>query len=228
MRLRIFGLGAVLIGLALLGSPVRADSIAVTNGTFSQVNSTVGLPDSCGTGCSYNEATIPGWTSNPGFVTGSFEPNASYFSSVPAPDDGIIAYTNGGTLSQELVPLAPDTTYTLSVDVGDRLDGTSGDYTISLVDGSTVLCSYSGDSDTIAPGTFADETCSFSTGATVPSGDLTILLSGDGDAATQADFADVTVVTPEPTSLALLASGLFSLVLFGGLYRRKYGVRNPV
>jgi len=222
MCIRTYFLAALLICVGLFGGAAWADSIAVTNGTFGE---TSGPFTPCGTGCEYTNGSIPGWTAT-GF-TGSFEPGG-YLNS-PLPGGGtFVGYTNGGTLTQDLgVGLTPDTFYTLGVEVGNRLDGTSGAYTIALMDGSTTLCSFSGNSDTITSGDFAEETCSFTTGSSVPSGDITIFLTG-GSSGTQFDFDDVTVTTPEPASATLLTVGLFFVILIGGLYNRRQAFRTAL
>ena len=221
MRVRASLLAALLLCGAMLGGLAHADSISVTNGTFEQTSGTFIL---CGTGCEFTGGAIPGWTVT-GY-TGSFEPGG-YLNS-PLPSGSFVGYTNGGTLTQNLgVGLTPDTSYTLSVYVGNRLDGTSGAYTIELLDGSTVLCSFSGNSSTITPGGFADETCGFQTGASVPAGNISVFLTGGGGG-TQFDFDNVTVSTPEPGSVALLATGLFFLAFVGWLYSRKQGFRAAV
>jgi hypothetical protein len=160
----------------------------------------------------YSIGSIPGWTITGG-VAGSWQPTAVSFP-LPLPDGITVAYSNGGIISQTLTSsLIPDTTYVLSVDVGHRLDGPNGfatNYTIALYAGSTLLASLPpGTSNGIIPmGTFADETLTFTTGATVASGDLSIVLSSAGP---QADFDNVRLTAstvPEPGSLSLLAGGL--------------------
>jgi hypothetical protein len=150
---------------------------------------------------------MPGWTVIGN--AGSFQPNSTYFN-LPLPNGSIVAFSNGGSISQDLgVTLLPDSIYTLSVFVGDRLDMRNTTYSIALMAGSTALCTFSGANAAIGAGSFADETCSYTSGATVPSGDLSIVLTSAG---TQTDFDNVSLnaVTsvPEPTSMALLAAGL--------------------
>jgi hypothetical protein len=113
----------------------------------------------------------------------------------------------------------PNATYTLSVDVGRRVDVSGVNYSLNLLDGSNILgsCTQSGSNALIAAGTFADITLTCTTGSSVPAGFLGIELTGDGR---QIDFDNVqldvttsTVSTPEPSVLALTCVGL----LMGGL-----------
>jgi len=211
------GLGVILL-LALCftvsGGAAWADGVPVANASF---ETTYPLTVSCGSGCAYNGGgAIPDWT-----VTGSggsFQPSTTFFNlPLPGgPTDSIVAYSNGGTISQILgVTVQPDSTYTLSVYVGDRLDGEVANYSIALDDGSTTLCSTpTASNGAIAPGTFEDVTLTCSTGATVAPGALTIVLTSAG---TQSDFDNVSlnvVQSPEPASYLLLLIGLGSMVVF--------------
>jgi len=193
----------------------RADGVTVLNASFEMADA---LTVSCGSGCAYNGGgSIPDWTVIGS--GGSFQPNTTYFN-LPLPNGSIVAYSNGGTISQILgVTVQPDSTYTLSVYVGDRLDDEVANYSIALDDGSTTLCSTPTTSNgTITRGTFADIILTCSTGATVAPGDLAIVLTSDG---TQIDFDNVALnmQTPEPSSYLLLCIGLGSMVVFRR-YRR--------
>jgi hypothetical protein len=213
MRLRILAVSAMLICFALIGRSASADTISVQNSSFESTSS----PLSPG---GYNYGPIPSWTTT--VTAGSWEPGSTFFTQ-PLPDGSTIAFVNG-TIFQDLgVGLLPNETYFLSVFVGDRADGfnAASPWAISLGAGS-LSCAVGGISGNIAPGTFADETCSFTTGSSVPSGDLFVYLSGVG----QADFDNVRVTTPEPASVGLLAFGLFSVALIGGLYKRKQGLQS--
>jgi len=222
MRFRLLGVGTLLICFALVSGSAWADSVAVQNGSFDSFNPLT----SCGGGCAINSGPVPDWSAAPGTVeVGSWQvgPGNAYFN-VPLPGGGnTLAFVLDGTLEQDLGALAPDTTYTLTVDVGDRADQfLTGDYSISLDAGTAVMCSFGGTDASIAPGTFAQETCSFVTGSSVPAGDLTVLLSGIGG---ESQFTDVSVKTPEPNSMAMLCVGLIFVGVFAAYCRRK-GVRS--
>jgi hypothetical protein len=222
MRVKSFLFKALLICFTLIGGTARADGITVQNGSFEQSNTLP--PNNCGFGCSYNVGPVPNWVTT-GVEAGSWEPGTigTYFNSNAVPDGNTIAYVVDASLSQDLgVGLQPNLDYTLTVDVGDRLDGfLSSDYTVALELNGVTMCSFTGDNADITPGTFAPETCSFAAPGTVPSGDLSVVLS---DLSGQATFDDVTVTAPEPNSAVLLAVGLFLVVLVGGFYKRRYGL----
>ena len=221
MRLLISGVCA--LAFCLLTTGAWADSITVQNASFELV----GEPGpqyhrAPERGCAFNDVAqgfIPDWTPSVNASAGSFQPGSSttYFSTLA--DGNIVAYINNGSISQTLgVSVLPDSTYTLSVDVGRRFDFAGVNYSLSLLDGSNVLgtCTQSGSNASIAAGTFADITLTCTTGASVPAGLLGIELTGSG---TQVDFDNVhlsvesAVSTPEPGALALTFVGL----LMGGL-----------
>jgi hypothetical protein len=219
MRLRLLGICAVLVCFALVGGSAWADSVTVLNpsfGTFDALTVT-----GCGPGCAYNFSGVPDWTNVS--TAGSWQPGSgSAYFSAPLPDGNTLAFVSDGSLSQDLGALLPDMTYNLTVEVGDRLDGQSGNFTIALYEGGTLECSNSGSSSEITAGTFAAESCSFTTGSD-PVGDLIVVLSNN-NTNQQADFADVIVdpvSAPEPTSIALLGAGLMFVGLFGAYQRRK-------
>jgi hypothetical protein len=127
------------VGLALAVSSVFLSSgaiaLPVVNSSFESLPSG-GLPFGCGTACSYSEDAIPGWT-NTG-TSGQFQPgsgsgNLTYFNFVP---DGVtVAYSNGGTITQNVGTATAGATYILEVDVGARNDGFHAPATVDLVIG---------------------------------------------------------------------------------------------
>jgi hapalindole biogenesis HpiC1 cyclase-like protein/PEP-CTERM motif-containing protein len=212
MRLRPGIIFALVLCFGVAGSAAWADGVPVENASFETTNA---LTSSCGTGCAYNTGPIPDWTTAGPGLAGSWQPSSTYLN-VPLPNGNIVAYSNGGTISQILgVTVQPDSTYTLSVYVGDRLDGYVANYSIALDDGSTTLCSTpTASNGAITPGTFADVTLTCSTGTTVTPGDLAIVLTSGGP---QIDFDNVAlnvVQTPEPASYLLLCIGLGSMFVF--------------
>jgi hypothetical protein len=92
------------------------------------------------------------------------------------------------------------------------------------------MCTNGGATNNIAVGSFVQETCGFTTGAAVPWGDLTILLSDSGITPsgymTYAAYDDVAVSTPKPTAVALVGIGLFFVALVGGFFKRKQTVQS--
>jgi hypothetical protein len=153
--------------------------------------------------------------------------------SLPLPDGNIVAYTNGGSISQTLtgISLLPNSTYTLSVDVGRRFDvsTTAASYSISLDNGSSVFCTTGNTpSGSIFAGSFVDVVLTCTTGATVPTGFLGIDLTGVGR---QMDFDNVqlnvtSTSVPEPSALVLLLTGLGVVGLLFARSRRNQFVQS--
>jgi hypothetical protein len=213
------------LAFCFLASGAWGDSVSIQNASF-EITNTLDQPCTGSTAC-FNNGPVPGWTTlASGF--GSFAPTSTFFS-LPLPDGSIVAFTNGGALAQTLtgISLLPNSVYTLSVDVGRRFDVIAANYSLSLLDGSSVFCtSGSTSNSSITAGTFRDITLTCATGATVPAGFLGIELTGDGR---QIDFDNVqldvtasTVSTPEPSALALTSVGLLMSGLFFVLSRRRH------
>lgn len=206
-----FLVSALVGGILTVGATWADTVIPIANPSFEITNP---LTTSCGPGCAYNDGPIPDWTVIGG-QSGTQMLNSTYYSA-PVPDGTLMAYSNGSTISQTLsgVTLNPDSTYTLSVYIGDRLDNVPSNYSFSLEAGSTILTTFSGYTGNITPGTWQQEFLTYTTGDTVPSGDITILLTSAG---TQTDFDDVSLTdppanTPEPGSVWMLGAGLLGLL----------------
>src|SRR5258708_14861659 len=217
------------LAFCLLASGAWGDSVSIQNASF-EITNTLDQPCTGSTAC-FNNGPVPGWTTLAGGF-GSFAPTSTFFS-LPLPDLGVVAYTNGGTLAQTLagIPLLPNSVYTLSVDVGRRFDIIAANYSLNLLDGSSVFCTSGSTSNgSTTARTFQDITLTCPTGATVPGGFLGIELIGDGQ---QLDFDNVkldvttsTVSTPEPSALALTSVGLLVGGLFFVLSRRRHNLQS--
>jgi RHS repeat-associated protein len=170
-------------------SATGGTALPVQNASFEIANA---WTNSCGTNCNYNGGPVPDWTFSGTGGDGSFEPNSSFFN-LPLPDGNIVAELTGN-LTQTLtgVNFLPNTTYTLSVYVGHRLDGYVTNYTVALQAGSTVLNSVTGSNSTITTGDFAQVTVTYTTGSTPPSGYVTIVLTSAG---VQSSFDKVSLTT---------------------------------
>ena len=222
MKLTSLFLLLSVLTLSFVAAPAWADTIAITNPSFETVDPLHPLNQSCAAGCTFN-TSIPGWTisGNAGqFPGGQFQPGSSFFAQ-PVPDGSIVAYSNGGTISQTLgASLTPNTIYTLSVDVGRRLDAGVNNYSLELLAGTMVLDSLTLSNSLITPGTWVDESFSFTSGdANLPAGNLGIAFVTPGPQQINYDNVRLTAnAVPEPGTLALLATGL-GLALF--LFRRR-------
>ena len=216
LKYLILILAVLVVGLSVM--PAHADTvIPVQNASFETFNP---LTISClGTGCAYNTGPIPGWSQTG--VGGSWQPSSTFYP-LPLPDGSIVAFSNGGTISQTIsgVSLLPDSTYTLSVFVGHRLDNYPANFSIGLDAGGISLGTLTGNNGGFNKGTWVDEIFTFTTGATVTPGDLSIVLASDG---TQIDFDNVQLSVasvPEPNSASLLFVGLGALTALALLKRR--------
>lgn len=117
------------VGTGLFAAPAWSAPISVNNPSF-EILRALGLPNSCGGGCSYSQDSIPGWLNNPfagtGLSSGQFRPgtdtgNMTYFNSLS--DGPTSAYTSIGCIEQTVhVAVQPGVTYTLLTDVGWRND----------------------------------------------------------------------------------------------------------
>ena len=216
MTIRGYIFIGLLIGCAsFLPGTAWADVVPITNASF-EVLPAGGLNLGCGTGCSYNVGSIPGWTiTSSGADEGEFRPgppsNLAYFYSVP---DGVtVAYSNGGIISQtveETVQVGQ--VYTLSVDLGNRLDGYQNHGSADLLINGI---RYAATGTEAAPGYWTLWTTRYvGLGADVGQS-ITIELNANG---AQGDYDNVILRTPEPTAILLMGvMGGVLLALAGAL-----------
>jgi hypothetical protein len=218
---------AFALSMTSLSGTAWADNVPVVNPSFE--TNPGPLSSSCvttgGPGCAYNGGPIYGWSTQPG-VAGIWQPG-TYFSSIP--DGSLIGYTSAVTsLSQTLTgnSVLANSIYTLSVFVGDRTDGLSGNYTLSLdtiLGGvTTTLCSYTGNASSIGSGMFHVEGCNYVSGSSFPGGTLFLNFAANTG---QLDVDNVSLTVqsatsvPEPSSILLL--GIGTLFLLSTLRVRK-------
>jgi hypothetical protein len=207
---------AFVVCMTILNGTAWADDITIANSSFESpgTSNTIG----CGTGCSYNYGPLPGWSVIGG---GTWQPGG-YFTS-PVPNGSLIGFVNATrSLSQTLTgdSVLADSVDTLSVFVGDRTDGDSGNYTLSLdtiVGGvTTTLCSFTGNASMIGSGMFQVEGCTYTSSSSAPSGNLFLQLTANTG---QLDVDNVSLTVqpattgvPEPSSVLLLSVGMLFLV----------------
>lgn len=179
--------------LALLLAQVVATGPVIQNPSFEQSAVLPNVDTALG---SYSVGGVPGWT-----VTGAaglWQPTAREFTSA-LPDGSTLAWSNGGTLSQDLgVPAAANATYTLTVHVGRRIEGYVATYTVNLNAGTTNLCTATGSNGDFAAGTFKQISLTCPAGAAPPTGNLSISLGATG---TQVNFDNVTLTSGPPAPL---------------------------
>lgn len=163
--------------------------------------------------------SIPGWTHTGD--SGTFNPTTSQYAAEASEGSNVAFSSNGGPeISQVLGDiLNPDTQYTLSVMVGDRLDQNFPGYSVQLLAGG-VLLAEDNNSMSSVDGDFFESTVNYeSTQSDMQLGEaLEIRLRGFG---AQVNFDDVRLdaVSSIPEPNALLVVGIVASL--GCLFRRR-------
>ena len=176
-------------------------SVTITNPGFETLPSNpnwincsgTGGVGSGGAGCRDTlDGNIPGWTASSSSTIGLFQPGPNYFTlPLPTAEATTIAQVNNGALSQVLsATLQASIVYTLSVDIGRRLDNLypSPGPTAQLFAGSTLIASATGTEPPL--GGWTTWTGTYTSTATDPLAgqSLKIVL---GSPAAQGDFDNV-------------------------------------
>jgi hypothetical protein len=204
MRHVVLALLALFLSIA---SPASAGSITVLNPGFEALV----LP---GPGA-FALGNIPDWSTLGQAAT--FWPDTAEFPGGAPQGVNVAAVGNnvgGGMVSQILsATVQADTTYTLMVDVGQRLDFPLVSYTVALIANGVTLASDS--SLRPAPGTFLTDTILYNSGSNPAQLGQNLEIQLSGPIGGQADFDDVRLnatAVPEPASLWLMVSGAVSLL----------------
>lgn len=229
----------IVLMFAAAGISVQAASVAIVNNSFE--TPTVATDGTFVTAPGASGTSFNGWgwvkTTGSGFQDfgienqGSGAYTSATGSGTPLGADGINncflnQSINGGVVNifQDIGILLPDTTYTLTVAIGQRLDRVNGSATIGLINAAsgnanpwgtgTLLGSTTGVSS--VAGSFQDFVATFTTGSSV-TGDLYIGAQYLGNGTIQASVdnfrLDATPV-PEPGTMALAALGGMSLLFW--------------
>ena len=197
-----------MVGMLLLVPSAFAATIFVANASFESLPT--GWPNvTCGGTCAYSVGLpIPSWNST-GSETGQWR-TGGFAGNPPAIDGSILAYTNGGTISQDVGSAVAGVTYTLQVDVLHRTDEALTGVVQLEIGGLVVATAPVVDG---GPGTWSNWTAVDTATAAQTGQTLTILLSASGG---QGDFDNVRLNStgssvPEPASCILVGAALAGL-----------------
>lgn len=212
MRAKFSSVAALTICLLFLTSGGFAQIIPVANFSFETLPSE-GLNNSCGGTCAYSTGeAIPGWTtigSDGQWIPGGYAGNP------PAYLGNYLAYSNGGTISQNVAVVIAGGTYTLQVEMLQRTDWPLTGVAQLTVNG-VVVATATGTSG--GSGTWSDWTAHFTATPAEAGKELGILLTANG---AQGDFDDIRLNLPERSNVAsLLGFGIFNLAAVFGVRRK--------
>ncbi len=217
-RLFFVPICVLMIGSFTATWPVSAD---VINASFE----TPDIPDP-----SFSAGPITGWTNVVGGASlfladpgdGTFPGATGNLIGLPGTADGFQAVTLriDGILFQDVGLLLPNTQYTLTVAFGHNLDVTTVTGWMQLVNGSDHTGSLLAEDPLLVgtPGIFVDRSLSFTTGNTV-SGDLSIVLGGNGLTAYFDNVRLETQSIPEPASGVLGILGILTCLRWRNRHR---------
>jgi phosphodiesterase/alkaline phosphatase D-like protein len=216
-------------------SPTNTSNVTTVAGPFTVPNFSFENPAQANG--AYSNNILTNWTIGAGTTndTAGVQNNtgSSYVNSVP--DGSQFAYLNANAnntgynssntlTSTVLGTVSGSQTYTLTVAIGNRLDSplaNNGTYTISLLDGGTVLASQTYSGSSITPGTWYDLTLAYTTASNVATGSLQVQLGFSttgytaGNAAGQGDFDNVRLTTVTTTTAPAAPSGLTATDISG-------------
>jgi hypothetical protein len=203
--------GAVLLS-AIFSCVGMAEIVPIVNQSF-EILPAGGLSLGCGGACAYSQGVaIPGWTTTGSdfgqWIIGGYHGNPG------ATNGTVIAFSNGGTISQDVGNAVAGVTYTLSVDLLHRNDAAFEGTMALLVDGLPVAGILTGSDP--GPGFWGTYTETYTALGGDDSKMLTIRLNSSG---IQGDYDNVQLdATPEPGTMLLVASALTG---FGLLHRKR-------
>lgn len=191
--------------ITLRGGLFAAVVAAITPANAAVVNPSFEQPALADGG--FQTGNFTGWVATSGSA-GVFNPTTAEIT----PTDGAqVAFVGASSLVSQVLSdtLAANTTYTLSVDVGERLDATFGGYNINLYAGSTLLAS---DLSTLTPviGGWVTSTVTYTSPGSGPliGQQLKIELADGPASGAQTEFDNVRLSTSGPSTAAPEASSL--------------------
>src|SRR5271166_6511928 len=211
MKIKVTTVAALTMCLLFLASDAFAGSFSIPVANYSfETLPAGGFNNFCGGSCAYTtNEPIPGWVTTNEFQTGQWT-TGGYLGNPPAYDGNVLAYTNGGTISQNVTTAVAGDAYTLTVEILHRTDVPMTGVAQLTLNGVVVATATGVDP---GPGKWSQWTALFTATPGEAGEELGILLS-DGGKGVQADFDLVQLngASPisEPSTLAtLFGSGIF-------------------